>query len=61
MSKNAATIAEAISLLSDVLVHDTAWDTETETVNSNEYDDLKEQQSILIWLLFIIAGIGFSF
>ena len=43
MSKNAATIAEAISLLSDVLVHDTAWDTETETVNSNEYDDLKEQ------------------
>ena len=23
--------------------------------------DLKEQQRILIWLLFIIAGIGFSF
>jgi len=23
--------------------------------------DLKEQQSILVWLLFIIAGIGFSF
>ena len=43
MSKNAATIAEAISLLSDVLVHDTAWEAETETVNSNEYDDLKEQ------------------
>jgi len=43
MSKNAATIAEAISLLSDVLVHDTAWEAETETVNSNEYDELKEQ------------------
>ena len=27
----------------------------------DKYDDLKEQQSILIWLLFIIAGIGFSF
>ena len=25
------------------------------------FDDLKEQQTILIWLLFIIAGIGFSF
>jgi len=27
----------------------------------DKYDDLKEQQSILVWLLFIIAGIGFSF
>ena len=43
MAKNAATIAEAISLLADVLVHDTAWEAETETVNSNEYDELKEQ------------------
>ena len=43
MSKNAATIAEAISLLSDVLVHDTAWEAETETSNSIEYDDLKEE------------------
>ena len=25
------------------------------------YDDLKEQQLILFWLLFIIAGLGFSF
>ena len=24
------------------------------------YDDLKEQQLILFWLLFIIAGLGFS-
>tara|TARA_R100001443_G_scaffold105526_1_gene114537 strand:- start:64 stop:246 length:183 start_codon:yes stop_codon:yes gene_type:complete len=24
-------------------------------------DDLKEQQTILIWLLFIIASIGFMF
>ena len=24
-------------------------------------DDLKEQQVILFWLLFIIAGLGFSF
>ncbi len=27
----------------------------------DKYDDLKEQQMILFWLLFIIAGIGFSF
>ena len=27
----------------------------------DKYDDLKEQQLILFWLLFIIAGIGFSF
>ena len=26
-----------------------------------ENDDLKEQQTILIWLLFIIASIGFMF
>ena len=25
------------------------------------YDDLKDQQLILFWLLFIIAGLGFSF
>jgi hypothetical protein len=25
------------------------------------FDDLKEQQTILIWLLFIIAGLGFMF
>ena len=43
MSKNAATIAEAISLLSDVLVHDTAWEAETERVGSSDFDDLKEQ------------------
>jgi|TARA_R100001530_G_scaffold35967_3_gene28054 hypothetical protein len=24
-------------------------------------DELKEQQLILFWLLFIVAGIGFSF
>ena len=43
MSKNAATIAEAISLLSDVLVHDTAWEAEKERVGSSDFDDLKEQ------------------
>ena len=26
-----------------------------------ENDDLKDQQLILFWLLFIIAGLGFSF
>jgi len=26
-----------------------------------ENDDLKEQQTILIWLLFIIASVGFMF
>ena len=25
------------------------------------FDDLKEQQTILFWLLFITAGIGFMF
>ena len=25
------------------------------------FDGLKEQQSILFWLLFIIAGLGFMF
>ena len=25
------------------------------------FDDLKEQQSILFWLLFITAGLGFMF
>ena len=28
---------------------------------AKENDDLKDQQLILFWLLFIIAGIGFSF
>ena len=25
------------------------------------YDDIKEQQTILVWLLFITAGLGFMF
>ncbi len=25
------------------------------------YDDIKEQQTILFWLLFITAGLGFMF
>ena len=28
---------------------------------AKENDELKESQTILFWLLFIIAGIGFSF
>ena len=28
---------------------------------AKENDDLKDQQSILFWLLFITAGIGFMF
>ena len=28
---------------------------------AKENDDLKDQQLILFWLLFIIAGLGFSF
>ena len=28
---------------------------------AKDNDDLKEQQTILIWLLFIIASIGFMF
>ena len=28
---------------------------------SKENDDLKDQQLILFWLLFIVAGLGFSF
>ena len=28
---------------------------------AKENDNLKDQQLILFWLLFIIAGIGFSF
>ena len=33
-----------------------------DTVNiAKKNDDLNEQQLILFWLLFIIAGIGFSF
>ncbi len=27
----------------------------------DKLDELKEQQLILFWLLFIVAGIGFSF
>ena len=27
----------------------------------DKYDELKEQQLILFWLLFITAGIGFMF
>ena len=27
----------------------------------DKLDELKEQQTILFWLLFIVAGIGFSF
>ena len=33
-----------------------------DTVNiAKKNDDLNEQQLILFWLLFIIAGLGFSF
>ena len=28
---------------------------------AKENDDLKDQQLILFWLLFIVAGLGFSF
>ena len=28
---------------------------------AKENDDLKDKQLILFWLLFIIAGVGFSF
>ena len=27
----------------------------------DSYDDIKEQQTILLWLLFITAGLGFMF
>ena len=33
----------------------------SELTYAKENDDLKDQQLILFWLLFIIAGIGFSF
>ena len=35
-------------------------DKELTEVSLNSFE-LKEQQSILLWSLFIIAGIGFSF
>ena len=33
----------------------------SELTYAKENDDLKDQQLILFWLLFIIAGLGFSF
>ena len=39
--------------MDDILASSLTW--------GKENDDLKEQQSILFWLLFITAGIGFMF
>ena len=39
--------------MDDILSSSLTW--------GKENDDLKDQQSILFWLLFIIAGIGFMF
>tara|TARA_B100001109_G_C18611975_1_gene357370 strand:- start:408 stop:590 length:183 start_codon:yes stop_codon:yes gene_type:complete len=39
--------------ITDILASSLTW--------GKENDDLKEQQTILIWLLFIIASIGFMF
>jgi len=39
--------------LNDILATSLTW--------GKENDDLKDQQVILFWLLFIITGIGFSF
>ena len=39
--------------ITDILSSSLTW--------GKENDDLKEQQTILIWLLFIIASIGFMF
>ena len=39
--------------ITDILSSSLTW--------GKENDDLKEQQTILIWLLFIIASVGFMF
>ncbi len=39
--------------ITDILSSSLTW--------GKENDDLKEQQTILIWALFIIASIGFMF
>ena len=39
--------------ITDILSSSLTW--------GKENDDLKEQQTILIWLLFITASIGFMF
>ena len=49
MNYNAATKANLVQLL------------EIKDKDLERFDDLKEQQSILFWLLFIIAGLGFMF
>ena len=49
MNYNTATKANLIQLL------------EIKYKDLERFDDLKEQQSILFWLLFIIAGLGFMF
>tara|TARA_R100000278_G_C5440584_1_gene153514 strand:+ start:320 stop:469 length:150 start_codon:yes stop_codon:yes gene_type:complete len=49
MNYNTATKANLVQLL------------EIKDKDLERFDDLKEQQSILFWLLFIIAGLGFMF
>ena len=49
MNYNTATKANLVQLL------------EIKDKDLERFDGLKEQQSILFWLLFIIAGLGFMF
>ena len=49
MNYNTATKANLVQLL------------EIKDKDLERFDGLKEQQSILFWLLFIIAGFGFMF
>ncbi len=53
MNYNTATKANLVQLLE---IKDKDIDETLERLG-----DLKEQQSILFWLLFIIAGLGFMF
>ena len=49
MNYNAATKANLVQLL------------EIKDNDLDKLDELKEQQTLLFWLLFITAGIGFMF
>ena len=56
-SKTKANLIEIIGIKDEESIERLA----SELTYAKENDDLKDQQLILLWLLFIIASVGFMF